>query len=80
MSEHRDSTRTSIPSFRSKGPRTTAEQSSESSRRRATYKAMKEDSDQHADLIRISGNNRSEFPEPTITIANVVTAMRVMLA
>jgi hypothetical protein len=27
--------------------------------------AMKEDSDQHADLIRISGHSWSEFPEPT---------------
>ena len=27
--------------------------------------AMKEDSDQDADLVRISGNRRSEFPEPT---------------
>src|SRR4029434_8129476 len=27
--------------------------------------AMKEDSDQQADLIRISGNSWSEFPEPT---------------
>jgi DNA replication protein DnaC len=27
--------------------------------------AMKEDSDQHADLVRISGKHRSEFPEPT---------------
>jgi hypothetical protein len=27
--------------------------------------AMKEDSDQDADLVRISGKNRSEFPEPT---------------
>ena len=28
--------------------------------------AMKEDSDQHTDLVRISGKSRSEFPEPTI--------------
>ena len=27
--------------------------------------AMKEDSDQDADLVRISGKRRSEFPEPT---------------
>lgn len=27
--------------------------------------AMKEDSDQQADLVRISGKSRSEFPEPT---------------
>ena len=27
--------------------------------------AMKEDSDQTADLVRISGKSRSEFPEPT---------------
>src|SRR5438270_8288459 len=27
--------------------------------------AMKEDSDQQADLVRISGKHRSEFPEPT---------------
>ena len=27
--------------------------------------AMKEDSDQPADLVRISGKSRSEFPEPT---------------
>ena len=27
--------------------------------------AMKEDSDQDADLVRISGKSRSEFPEPT---------------
>jgi DNA replication protein DnaC len=27
--------------------------------------AMKEDSDQNADLVRISGKSRSEFPEPT---------------
>jgi len=27
--------------------------------------AMKEDSDQQADLIRISGNTCPEFPEPT---------------
>jgi DNA replication protein DnaC len=27
--------------------------------------AMKEDSDQEADLVRISGKSRSEFPEPT---------------
>src|SRR5262245_29642159 len=29
--------------------------------------AMKEDSDQPADLVRISGKSRSEFPEPTLT-------------
>ena len=28
--------------------------------------AMKEDSDQEADLVRISGKRRSEFPEPTL--------------
>jgi hypothetical protein len=28
--------------------------------------AMKEGSDQPADLVRISGKHRSEFPEPTI--------------
>ena len=27
--------------------------------------AMKEESDQQADLVRISGKSRSEFPEPT---------------
>jgi hypothetical protein len=27
--------------------------------------ALKEDSDQAADLVRISGKSRSEFPEPT---------------
>jgi DNA replication protein DnaC len=27
--------------------------------------AMQEESDQHTDLVRISGNSRSEFPEPT---------------
>src|SRR5437764_14943750 len=27
--------------------------------------AMKEDSDQETDLVRISGKRRSEFPEPT---------------
>jgi hypothetical protein len=31
--------------------------------------AMKEDSDQDADLVRISGKNRSEFPEPTASAA-----------
>jgi IstB-like ATP binding protein len=30
--------------------------------------AMKEDSDQDADLVRISGKRRSEFPEPTSII------------
>lgn len=30
--------------------------------------AMKDDSDQEADLIRISGNGGSEFPEPTAEV------------
>src|ERR671924_1888449 len=30
--------------------------------------AMKEDSDQDADLVRISGKSRSEFPEPTAAV------------
>lgn len=32
--------------------------------------AMKEESDQQADLVRISGKSRSEFPEPTYEIYN----------
>jgi DNA replication protein DnaC len=32
--------------------------------------AMKEESDQDADLVRISGKSRSEFPEPTIRSLN----------
>jgi hypothetical protein len=31
--------------------------------------AMKEDPDQDADLVRISGKSRSEFPEPTVVSA-----------
>jgi len=34
--------------------------------------AMKEESDQQADLVRISGKSRSEFPEPTGASGNVV--------
>src|SRR5207244_13501862 len=34
--------------------------------------AMKEDSDQQADLVRISGKHRSEFPEPTCTLASII--------
>jgi DNA replication protein DnaC len=33
--------------------------------------AMKEDSDQDADLVRISGKRRSEFPEPTLASPEV---------
>jgi DNA replication protein DnaC len=33
--------------------------------------AMKEDSDQEAELIRISGKSRSEFPEPTASLSSV---------
>jgi DNA replication protein DnaC len=34
--------------------------------------AMKEDSDQDADLVRISGKRRSEFPEPTIHKSHLI--------
>jgi hypothetical protein len=34
--------------------------------------AMKEDSDQQADLVRISGNSWSEFPEPTPSWLQVI--------
>ena len=33
--------------------------------------AMKEDSDQDADLVRISGKSWSKFPEPTVCRSNV---------
>jgi hypothetical protein len=32
---------------------------------------MNEESDQQADLVRISGKNRSEFPEPTPVAASL---------
>ena len=39
--------------------------------------AMKEDSDQDADLVRISGKNRSEFPEPTaLALRNRIDRVR----
>lgn len=38
--------------------------------------AMKEDSDQDADLVRISGKHRSEFPEPTIVAESGRTPAR----
>jgi hypothetical protein len=43
--------------------------------------AMKEASDQDADLVRISGKSRSEFPEPTLLIAlhlSLVIAVRLL--
>jgi DNA replication protein DnaC len=40
--------------------------------------AMKEDSDQEADLVRISGKRRSEFPEPTLPSSHTRCLGRAM--
>jgi hypothetical protein len=40
--------------------------------------AMKEDSDQAADLVRISGKSRSEFPEPTPAPNAIVESVPVL--
>jgi hypothetical protein len=43
----------------------------------STFGDMKENSDQDADLVRISGKNRSEFPEPTaLALRNRIDRVR----